>query len=434
MERRPSRSVGTVAITGLCALVVIAEGYDLIVFGTLIPSLLKEPGWGLTPSTAGTVGSLVYVGMLIGALLSGQLSDRFGRRRLVLASVAVFTVWTIGCIFAQSPEQLGAFRFLAGIGMGGVMPSILSLAKESAPPHRTALVVTCTMAGVPAGGTAAALIGLAIIPTYGWRPMFAVGAVLSVLVAVAAYLWLPESSAYRSAQRSPVATGGERQRSGLTALFQQRWLSLTLLFGAAAFTNLLTWYGLNTWLTTLMRQLDYPLASALQFSLTLNLAAILGSFVLAAAAGRWPSIVVALVGCLLTAIGLVGVTLGTSNAVVLLLWIALMGMGAHSALNLINATVADAYPLALRATALGWSNGVGRLGAVAAPQLGGWILAADLGPKAVFVAFLCSALASAVVLGLLVRRTSPRRDGAAGTRATVPVAPVVQLLDGGSRS
>lgn len=401
------RTARPTAVITLCALAIIAEGYDLIVYGALIPSLLKEPGWHLNASNAGTIGSCVYVGMLVGALASGQLSDRYGRRSVVLASVAWFAVWTIACAAAGGPWQLGLFRFLAGIGMGGVMPAVLALAKEYAPQGRTGLVITFTMAGVPIGGTIAALIGLAVIPAHGWRPMFAIGAVVSVLIFVLTLFLLPESAAFRQAQHT-AQNAATAAKAGLRNLFESQWALLSMLFAAATFMNLLTWYGLNTWLTTLMRDLHYPLSSALQFSLTLNIGAIAGSFLLAWAADRWGTTKLAFIGSLIVAAALVGVTIGTGNSVFLLGLIAVMGIGAQSALNLINASVADTYPVHLRATALGWSNGVGRLGAVAAPQLGGWILSAGLGPKAVFLTFFCSAILSAAILAVIIVKTRPR--------------------------
>jgi AAHS family benzoate transporter-like MFS transporter len=386
---------GSWATVALCALVVVAEGYDLIVFGALIPSLLAEPGWGLDSATVGTVGSLVYVGMLGGALASGRLSDRFGRRKLVLISIAIFTVFTVGCVFAQNPWELGAFRLLAGIGMGGVMPSAVSLSKEHAPAGKINLVVTILMAGVPFGGTAASLLGLVVIPEYGWRAMFAIGVVVAVIIFAVAWRLLPESEEF--SQNRP-----EGKRGGFADLFSARFARLTILFGIAAFANLLTWYGLNTWLTQLMKSMDYPLSSALQFSLTLNVGAVVGSFLLAYLADKFGSLPVAAVSGLLTALAIACTAMGAPSQILLLAFIAVMGMGAHTALNLINAAVADGYPTWLRATALGWSNGVGRLGAIVSPWLGGAILGVGMTPHSVFWAFVISAAASVVAVVLLI--------------------------------
>lgn len=382
------RHVSAWVVIALCALVVIAEGYDLIIYGALIPSLLDEPGWGLTSGSAGTIGSMVYIGMLLGALGGGRLTDRFGRRRFVIVAVACFMIFTAGCALAAAPWQLGAFRLLAGVGMGGVMPAALALTKEYTPAGRTGLTVTILMAGVPIGGTTASLLALNLLPTHGWRLMFWIGTAVSALILIVSTLWLPESAAF-------LRQGGETARH--RDLLGTRFRLVTILFAVAAFTSLLTWYGVNTWLTTLMRELGHPLSSALQFSLTLNASAVLGSFAFAAAGDRWGTRPVAAACLVLTATGIASCAIGTSSIGVLLVFIALIGMGAHSALNLINASVADTYPASLRGTALGWSNGIGRLGAVVAPSLGGWVLG-GVGPRAVFVAFLIAALFSAATL------------------------------------
>ncbi|MEV4312416.1 MFS transporter [Actinocrispum sp. NPDC049592] len=389
----PNRTTSSWAVVALCATVVVAEGYDLIVYGALLPRLLTEPGWGLTAAGAGELGSLVYVGMLVGGLLGGRLTDSYGRRSIVLASIGMFTVWTFACALAQSPWQLGLFRLLAGLGMGAVIPSALALAKEYSPEGRTPLTVTILMAGVPLGGTSASLLGLAVLPAYGWRPMFLIGGAISVLILLVAVTRLPESDQF---------DGARAQRTRLAELFGRRFVLISVLFCLASVLNLLTWYGMNTWLTTLMRELRYPLTSALQFSMTLNIAAVAASFAFAAAARRWGARPMAVLCALLTAAGIFGVALGTSSTLLLLVLIALIGAGAHSALNMVISSVADSYPVRLRGTAIGWANGMGRSGAVLAPALGGWVLSAGLGPRAVFYTFATTALCAAVVVSVLV--------------------------------
>ncbi|HEX4251529.1 MAG TPA: aromatic acid/H+ symport family MFS transporter [Pseudonocardia sp.] len=410
------RGAASWPVVTLCALVVIAEGYDLIVFGALLPTLLVEPGWGLTSASAGTIGSFVYLGMLVGALAGGPVCDRFGRRRFVNVAVAWFTVWTVACALAQAPWQLGVGRLLAGLGMGAVIPASVALAREYTPAHRGGLTVTILMAGIPVGGMAASLLGLVVLPAHGWRAMFLIGGLISVLILAASLTWLPESDAFRASAepRDGPARGGR-----FAELFRGGRRLLSALFALASFANLLTWYGLNTWLTTLMRELGYPLRSALQFSLTLNTGAVVGSFLLVALAARWGNRRVAVLCALLASAGTLACAIGSGRLLVLLVFVAVIGAGAQSALNLVLASVADSYPARIRATALGWSNGMGRLGAVVAPALGGAILTARLGPRSVLLTFSGTALAAAVVISVLV--LLGRRD-AVPEQARTPVA------------
>lgn len=402
----------TRAVVALCTAAITVEGFDLIVYGVAMPSMLADANLGLDKSLAGALGSLVYLGMLIGAVVCGPLADRLGRRRLVLASGVVFTLFTIGCAVAAEPWQFGLFRLLAGIGMGGVMPSCVALSKEYAPRGRSALVATVVLAGVPVGGVLAALTAAAWGESLGWRGLFGVGAALSTLVFAGAYALLPDSRPGAADALDPEATPstasvGSPESVGLTAeaktfsparsVLSDGRARTTVLFVVANFAVLLAWYGLNTWLTQLMREMDYPLGSALQFTLVLNLGAVIGSFAIAAVADRVGPRFVTIGSAALSAVAVVGLSWG-GNTVVVLCLTALAGVGAHSALTVLNDWVASSYPASIRATALGYVSGFGRGGAIVAPLLGGWILTASLGPTTVFYVFAAAAALSAAAL------------------------------------
>ncbi|GHB76359.1 gentisate transporter [Streptomyces viridiviolaceus] len=396
----PSRSPAAWAVVALCTAAITVEGFDLIVYGVALPAMLGDDALGLDKSLAGTLGSLAYVGMLIGALVCGTLADRLGRRRLLVAAGTVFTVFTVACALAAEPWQFGLFRLLAGAGMGGVMPSCVALSKEYAPRGRSALVATVVLAGIPVGGVLSALTATTWGETLGWRGLFGVGGVLSALVVAAAYFLLPESRPLPAAAAIAAAVDGgqrESEAAGVRTVLSRAYARHTVLFTVGNFAVLLAWYGLNTWLTQLMREMDYPLGSALRFTLVLNLGAVVGSFALAVLADRIGPRVVTAGSAVLAAVAVLGLSQGGSTAVILGVT-ALAGVGAQSALTMLNDWVASSYPASARATALGCVSGFGRGGAIVAPLLGGWILDAAMGPTTVFYVFAAAALVCAVAL------------------------------------
>ncbi|MGW1022636.1 MFS transporter [Streptomyces sp. NPDC002577] len=396
----PRSSALTWAVVALCTAAITVEGFDLIVYGVALPAMLDDGPLGLDKSLAGTLGSLAYAGMLIGAVVCGPLADRLGRRRLLLASGSVFTVFTVACALAAEPWQFGLFRLLAGIGMGGVMPSCVALSKEHAPRGRSALVATVVLAGIPIGGVLAALTATTWGETLGWRGLFGVGGALSAVVFATAYLLLPGSRpvsapAGEAAAVREVSPDGEA--AGVRTVLSSAYARHTVLFTVGNFAVLLAWYGLNTWLTQLMREMDYPLGSALRFTLVLNLGAVVGSFALALLADRIGPRLVTAGSAVLAALAVLALSQGGSTAVILGVT-ALAGVGAQSALTMLNDWVASSYPASARATALGCVSGFGRGGAIVAPLLGGWILDAAMGPTTVFYVFAAAALVCAVAL------------------------------------
>ena len=163
---------------------VIFDGYDLIVYGNVISSLLRE--WRISPATAGTLGSLAFLGMMIGAVLAGRLSDALGRKRAIIGCAVVLSVFTALCALATGPVMFGALRLIAGIGLGGLVPTANALAADLIQPKWRGPVATMMMSGVPIGGSIAALLAIPVIPRFGWQAMFLFALLpLIVLVPVA---------------------------------------------------------------------------------------------------------------------------------------------------------------------------------------------------------------------------------------------------------
>jgi len=408
-------SKGSAAAVLVCWLLVVFDGYDLIVYGTVQSSLISETGWGLSKATAGTIGSMAFVGMMVGAIFAGRMADSWGRRRTILGCAIVFSIFTILCAFAPSAAVFGGLRLLAGIGLGGLVPSANALVAELVPAKWRSTIATLMMSGVPIGGSIAALVGIHLIPAFGWQSMFLV-AVLALLVVVPLGLkYLPETLA-------PAGGGvmGKRkveEPSGFSSLLRAPYLGVSVLFALATIATLFAWYGLGTWLPNLMQLAGYNLGSALTFALALNLGAVAGSVITAWAGTRFGPIPTAIAAAAVAAGALVVLVTGPPVTVVYLMLV-LAGVGTHGTQCLIIAAVAGHYPGHLRGTALGWALGTGRIGAVAAPQVGGLLLAAGLGVNSNFLAFAGAAAIAAVLLaavGLKLKSktsTSPSLTGA----------------------
>ncbi|MFJ5264864.1 MFS transporter [Streptomyces sp. NPDC088387] len=415
-------------IVALCGLSITFDGYDLVVFGTTVPSLLDE--WNISPAEAGTLASLALVGMLIGALLVGTLTDILGRRKMLLLSVAWFSVSMVLCAMAPSPGWFGAFRLLGGLGLGGLMPTAAALVIEYAPPARRNLTYAVMQSGYAVGGILAAALAIPVIPGAGWRVMYLIGAAPLVVVLPLAYRWLPESLEYlvlRGRRDEALALAHRlgvplpepqvredtrRWYGGVRELVTEGHRTGTALLWVMCFCALLTVYGLNTWLPQIMRAAQFPLGSALTFLLVFNLGSIVGSVVGGRAADRIGSKPVVAVSFLLGAVSIVLLATRPSTWAIYLL-LAVAGHGTIGTQNLINAYVTRYYPAAARSTGIGWALGVGRLGAVLGPTIGGLII--DSGAAWQWNFYLFAAVA---VIGLAAAGFVPQSPSLAAERSS----------------
>lgn len=415
------RKRSALGVIALCWLIVVFDGYDLIVYGTTIPSLLEEPGWGLTPAGAGRIGSLAFAGMLVGAMSGGAIADRFGRRRTIIVSVLWFSVFTGLCGWASGPEVFGALRFVGGLGLGALVPSANALTAEFVGQKWRSVVATAMMSGVPIGGSIAAVVALKAIPGLGWESLYFVGftgLMLAALVVAAlpeSPSWLRSRDRHEEAARiettygleapkhEPALTSGvpARPRSSADVL-RAPYAVATLLFFVATTATMFAWYGLGTWLPKLTQtdpRFDLG-GDPLTYLLALNLGAVAVSAVTAWGATRFGALQVAVAAALTGAASLTVLTTFPSSLVVVYALLILAGAGSHGTLCLIISAIATHYPPTLRGTALGTSLGGGRVGAVIAPTVAGWLLA--LNPTSATSSIVLFATASGVGAALLL--------------------------------
>lgn len=422
--------------------VLLLEGYDLVMYGTVVPSLLAYEPWGLDPTSVGVLGSAAVFGMGAGALLAASMGDRWGRRRTIICSVVLFSVAMGVCAFATSPEMFGVGRFLVGLGAGALLPTAMAILLEFSPPNRLARSAAIGFVGVGFGGMASGLLSLWLVPSYGFRGMFVAGFVPVLVVVPILIAKLPESPAFlRTRERHdeaasieqrfhvlPASTNGdavEATSSKTAALFGRSQWRATVLFWAATFCSLMVFFGVASWLPQLMRSAGYPLTSALSFVLVLNAGAVIGSLGASVLADRFGLKPMAMVAMASAAVSLAALSLAPPTIVVYLL-VALAGFGTQGSQILLNAYIGSQYPAYCRTTGLGLALAVGRVGGVLGPIYGGVYISSGAPVNLQFLAFAIPAVVGVAAVALVPRSKSApgtRRSSAVGSSAVNVDAP-----------
>lgn len=406
----------------LCGLLLVFDGYDLFIYGAVLPVLMKE--WDLTPVQAGALGSYALFGMMFGAFVFGPLADRIGRKKGVAISFVLFSISTFLSGFATTPTEFGIYRFIAGLGCGGLMPNAVALMNEYAPKRARSTLVAIMFSGYSLGGVLCAGLGIYMLPRFGWQSMFFAAAIPLVLLPI--ILWkLPESVGFllRSGQHAkaramlqmvaPEASlvssaklvQAETKGAGVPMLdlFKDGRTMGTVMIWLSFFCCLLMVYALGSWLPKLMATAGYSLGSSLSFLLMLNFGGVVGAIL-----GGWlgdrfslPKVVTAFFAVGTVAIALLGLN---SPMPLLYLLIFLAGATTIGTQILLYANTAQFYPQSMRSTGLGWASGVGRTGAIVGPLLGGSLMAAALPLKMNFLAFAVPGLVAALAIVCFILR------------------------------
>ncbi|MFJ5973285.1 MFS transporter [Streptomyces sp. NPDC093060] len=415
-------------VVGLCWLAVLFDGLDMFIYGSVLPHLLATKTFGLTPDRAGDLGSYATFGMLVGALTAGTAADRIGRKRLMVACVTLFSLASGVCATADSVAVFGLGRTLAGVGLGGLLPTAISMVSDYARGGRGALTIGLLMTAHHAGGILSAYVAKWLVEPVGWRSAFWVCVLPLLFVPVLAKV-LPESLSFLVAKgrteraraladrydvELPAAADRKMPADRWDALLNLfrggEWLQ-TLLYWLASFGGLLLVYGVATWLPTLMRGEGYNLGSALTFVVLFNLGGIVGMLVAGRAADGFGAPRISAVWFALAAAGVFLLSIHMPLGVTFLV-VFLTGVFLNSAQTMIYATVSIRSTPDNRATAVGWTSGMGRFGAVFGPWLGGQLLAAGNGDWG-FTAFALAGVSSMVFIGLAALRSArgPERSG-----------------------
>lgn len=394
-------------VIGLCMLCTFIDGFDIQAMSYVAPSIIKE--WGIAKTQLGQVFGASLVGMAIGALVFGSLADRAGRRPILIGAMLFLALFVYLTARADSVQELLALRFATGLCMGAVIPNAVALAGEFSPARMRVTLMMIASSGLVLGGAIGGVIAAALIPAFGWRSVFLAGAALPLLTVLLMLAALPESLQFLAMRKhgeekmgavlrriDPALDIGahiefvmpERKMNGMPFmhLFRDAHGLGTVLLWAVNFMNLMSAYFLANWLPVIMNEAGHSTTQAVLAGAVLWIGGFVGNLFLGWFVDRRGfgltlalTFVVAAV-----AIALIGQIAGSLQVAFIV--IAIVGFCILGGQNAVNALAAVYYPTAMRSTGMGWALGIGRLGSILGPVVGGELLSLRWSSSSLFAA------------------------------------------------
>lgn len=378
----------------LCALINVFDGFDALAIAYTAPAISAE--WSLSPGALGIVFSAGYLGMAIGALTLGTLSDHIGRRRMILFSLVAVTA-TMGLTStAQTITSLLAYRFAGGLAIGAMLASITAMTAEYSPDSKRNFMICIVQGTYAIGATLGGLLSAALIEDHGWRSVFATGAVLNGGIFLLVYFLLPESLSFllhrrpeggldranaiiarlgsKPLQGWPDSAPPAADEIGVKALFHRDTKKWSLLLWTATFSAMFGTYFLMSWIPKIVVDAGMPLDKAIWIGMSINAGGLVGILWLgyrSATSGLRFMVTsfMATAGVLMIAFGLlphsVALLMATATA---------LGFFAQGGFIGLYSVAARLYPTRVRATGIGWAIGLGRVGAIIGPSIAGILI------------------------------------------------------------
>ncbi|MBD8591765.1 MFS transporter [Peribacillus simplex] len=399
-----------------CFYAIGFDGYDIAMYGVGMPWMMEE--WNLSAIQAGAVGSYSLFGMMIGALVLSPVADKFGRKNIIVLCMFLFSVFTLAAGLAPNIIWFTVMRFIAAIGMGGLMPNCISLMTEYSPKKHRPLLVGAIYIGYALGGILASLIGMYLIPQTDWRVLYYIGAI--PLLTIPFFIkQFPESLSYYLARKQvgkvveilnkvkpdghfketddyQLATAAiDNKGFPVKKLFTNNRAFSTVAIWLAVFCTMMMAYGLNTWLPKMMQNSGFSMTSSLTFNIVLCLGQIAGTLLGGYLANKVGHRRVLVSLYLMGVVTFIALSLTTNVALVYFL-IFIGGASTVGAMNLGNPYITEYYPREIRATGTGYAQAIGRIGSILAPTLIAMLLVGGMDSNAAFATFAVPSILAAL--------------------------------------
>ncbi|MCW2241459.1 MFS transporter [Azospirillum canadense] len=415
-------------IFALCFLCALLDGFDTQAIAYTGPAIAKA--FGLAPK-GGLAGILMAgtIGMMVGAMSLGPVGDRWGRRPAILGALFLFGIASLATGFATTPEHIMALRFLAGLGMGGMTPVLLSLVAEYSPGYRRGTVMTGILLGLPAGAMLGGLLASSWLPVIGWEGIFIAGGAAPLALLLVALALLPESPQFlvardqdrhrerihgllariigRPVAETTVYAVPQRiETSPVSALFAPEWRTRTLAIWATYFFNWIAWYMLLLWLPTVLITAGLATEKAAYGTVTVNGVFIACAIPLSMMLARLDvrRVLFGMFACgIAVCLALATVS---DNWTLTFVLVGATGFGVGGQQIALNYLIATVYPTSLRATGTGWAIGMGRVGSIIGSAIGGWCLQQG-GVPGYYIAIAVPLLIAALAVGTIRTQKRP---------------------------
>lgn len=394
------------------------DSMDTGLIAFILPVLAKE--WGLAPGQMGLIGSIGLIGMALGAVISGTVADRIGRKKVFTITVLLYSIASAFCALSWNYQSLLVFRFLVGFGLGGELPVAATLVSEYAPSRVRGRFIVLLESFWGLGWIAAACIAYFFIPVYGWRMAFLIGALPALYVCLIR-LHMPESVRYLLTRGrvdearqivlslekqlhvpSPLFTGETETvpvvaKASFRELWKKPFMSRTIMLWLVWFGINFSYYGIFMWLPSLVFQQGFTVVKTFEYVLIMTLAQLPGYYCaawLVDKIGRKYTL-----SAFLLFSGVASYFFGhASTAATLMMWGSVMSFFNLGAWGVLYTYTPEQYPTAIRALGSGWAAGFGRFGGMAAPMMVGALLARSFGFASVFYMFALAFAAVAVIV------------------------------------
>lgn len=394
------------------------DSMDTGLIAFILPVLAKE--WGLAPGQMGLIGSIGLIGMALGAVVSGTIADRIGRKKVFTITVLLYSIASAFCALSWNYQSLLVFRFLVGFGLGGELPVAATLVSEYAPSRVRGRFIVLLESFWGLGWIAAACIAYFFIPLYGWRMAFLIGALPALYVCLI-HMHMPESVRYllahgRIGEARQIVVSLERQlhvpvapfvseketvpvvaKASFRELWKKPFASRTIMLWLVWFGINFSYYGIFMWLPSLVFQQGFTVVKTFEYVLIMTLAQLPGYYCaawLVDKIGRKYTL-----SAFLLFSGVASYFFGhASTAAALMMWGSVMSFFNLGAWGVLYTYTPEQYPTAIRALGSGWAAGFGRFGGMAAPMMVGALLARSFGFASVFYMFALVFAAVAVIV------------------------------------